>query len=198
MSISRSKILFVTLSCVVYFVCGCSKAPIAELDAAKAAIQGAKDVEANIYMARNFENLENAMKTIEDDMAKEQSKFFLQRKYKRITEMLKQTTALANEIKADAPKAKADATEQVKGNLNLVKGFLEETAGDIKKGSRGKDKAVIEELKNDLKNAESIADRAAKEFAAGDIIGASKSFTEVQGLIKKITDTLKPPKAEDM
>lgn len=197
MCILKRRIFFVTFSCISFLVCGCSKAPDKEFAEAKAAMEAAKEVEADIYMSRNFENLENALKTAQEDIAVENAKFILNRKYKRITEVLKKTTELAIEIKNDAPKIKAEITAQVKENLGLVKGMLEETANDIKKGSRGKDKALIEELKADLNGADSAATLAAKEYDSGNVLGASKNLDEVQRLIKKITDTLKPPKSDE-
>ena len=197
MCILKRRIFFVAVSCISFLVCGCSKAPDKELAEAKAAIEAAKEVEADIYMSRNFENLENALKTAQEDIAVENAKFILNRKYKRITEVLKKTTELALEIKNDAPKVKAEIIAQVEENLGLVKGMLEETANDIKKGSRGKDKALIEELKADLNGGDSAATLAAKEYDSGNVLGASGNLDEVQRLIKKITDTLKPPKSDE-
>ena len=197
-SFSRKVNLIIAGTCIISFFPGCSKAPDAELAAARAALKAAQDVEADKYMSRNFENLQKAMQAAETEIAKQNSSSFLKRKYKRSTQQLIKITELATEIKNEAPKAKEAITAQVKENLGLVKGILQETANDIKKASRGKEKSVIEELKADLSAADSAAVRAVAAFASGNILTASEDLDNVQSLIKKITDTLKPSTEETM
>lgn len=188
--------LIIAGTCVAFLFAGCAKAPEAELAAARAAVKAAKDAEADKYMARNYENLQKAMKMAEDGIANQMTKFPLSRKYKNVTEILEKTTTLANELTAEAPKIKAEMTAQVKENLGLVDGMLKATAKDIKRHRRKKDKAIIKELEVDLQNADSAAVSAKKAFEAGDIFGARDDLNDVQAFINKITGTLKPPKEE--
>ncbi len=197
-SLKRTVTVIVAGTCILSSLSGCSKKPDAELAAAKAAIQAAKDAGADIYMSKNYQNIQKAFENAELEIAKQESKFVMNRKYKQATELLKKTASLATEIAGEAPKVKEAAISQVKENLGLVDGMLKETAADIKKCARKKDKAVIEELKADLANAEAAASRAATEFKGGDALKASESLNEVQMYIKKITDTLKPPKEPEM
>lgn len=197
-SLKRTATVIIAGTCLLSSLTGCSKKPDAELAAAKAAVQAAKDAGAEIYMSKNYQNIQKALENAELEIAKQDSKFVMNRKYKRATELLTKTASLANEIAGEAPKLKEAAIAQVKDNLAVVDGMLKETANDIKKCARQKDKAVIEELKADLTNAEAAAARASSEFNGGDAIKAAESLNEVQALIKKITDTLKPPKEADM
>ena len=143
--------LIIAVSCVAYLFSGCAKAPDEELAKAKAAIKAAQDVEADKYMAKNFQNLQKALETAESEIANQQKRFILTRKYKRVTEMLEKTAQLATEITNEAPKVKAEMVTQVKENLGLTEGMLKETANDIKKAKRKQDKSVIEQLKEILK-----------------------------------------------
>lgn len=181
---------------IAYFLSGCAKAPDAELAAAQNAVKAAQAVEADKYMSRNFQNVQKALQMAEAEIANQKKAFFMTRKYKRVTEMLEKTTTLANEITAEAPKIKAEMVAQVKENLGLVKGMLAETANDIKKAPRTFNKDVIAELKGYLSSADSAAVMAADKFKAGDVLGASEHLSEVQGLMKRITDTLKPKTEE--
>lgn len=189
--------LIIAGTCFVYLFSGCSKEPTTELNAAKAAIKAAQDVEADKYMAKNFQNLNNALAKAEEEIAVQKKSFFLTRKYKRITEMLKKTEELATEITKEAPKKKEEILTQVKENLGLVKGMLRETADDIKKSARKQDKAVIEELKGYLSEADSAAALANANFKAGEVLKASENLETVQMLINKITGTLKPKSEEE-
>lgn len=182
--------------CMAFLFSGCAKAPFEELAAAKAAIQKAKDAEADKYMVNNFKNLEKALKMAEDAIVNQQSKFFMTRKYKNVTDMLQKTVTLANDIAADAPKKKAEMVDMLKGNIGLVDGMLEATAKDIKKNRRKKDKAVIEELDGYLTEADSAAVKAKAAYASADYFTAKDKLEDVQMYINKITSTLKPPKEE--
>ena len=188
--------LIIAGTCVAFLFAGCAKAPFEELAAAKAAIQAAKDAEADKYMANNFKNLEKALKMAEDGIVNQQSKFFMTRKYKNVTEMLEKTVTLAKEIAAEAPKKKAETLEMIKGNIDLVDGMLTATAKDIKKNRRKKDKATIEELEGYLTEADSAAAQAKAAYASGDYFTAKDKLEYFQLYINKVTDALKPPKEE--
>lgn len=189
--------LIIAGTCLCYLFTGCAKAPDAELAAAKAALQAAMDAEADKYMAKNFQNVKTAVESAEAEIAKQKQAFFLTRKYTRVTKTLKTVTEVATEIAKDAPEAKKNVIAQVKENLDLSKTMLKETAADIKKVSKKKDKSIIEAVTADLNTADSIARLAATEFDSGDIIKAEKSLGNVQVYIKRITDQLNK-KPEDM
>jgi mannose/fructose/N-acetylgalactosamine-specific phosphotransferase system component IIB len=189
---SRKVNLIVAGMCVAFLLCGCQKAPDAELAEAKAALKAAQDVEADKYMSKNFQNVQRVIEEAEKEIAKQKSAFILTRKYTRVTKLLKNATDIAKEITADAPKAKENIIAQVKENLTLAKNMLKETEEDLKKASKLKDKKkMVPELRVDLSAADSIAIRAAVEFEAGEVLKAAESLDNVQALIKKITDQLK-------
>lgn len=193
----RKVTMIIAGSCFLYMFTGCVKAPDQELAAAKAAVQAAQDAEADKYCANNFKNVKKAMDAAEAEIARQQSKF-MGRKYTIAKKYLQNATQIANEIKVEAPKIKEEMVSTTKENLAIVKSMLKETADDIKKASRLKDKNIITELKADLSAADSAAVSAAAEFNTGNIHGAVEKLAEVQAYIKKITDTLKPPSEEPM
>ncbi len=188
---SRKLTLIIAGTCVVYLFSGCAKAPDAELAAAKAALKAAQDAEADKYMAKNFQNIQKVVEEAEKEINKQKASFILTRKYTRVTKLLTNATTIAKEITGEAPKAKENIVAQVKENLTLSKSMLAETAEDIKKASRSKDKKkLVPDLKAVLSSADSTAARAAAEYEAGDVLKASESLANVQTLIKQITDQL--------
>ncbi len=191
---SRKVNLIIAGTCVAYLFCGCAKAPDAELAAAKAALKAAQDVEADKFMAKNFQNVQKVVEEAEKEIAKQKSEFFLTRKYTRVTKLLETATEITKEITADAPKAKENIVAQVKENLALTKTMVRDTENDLKKASKLKNrKSLVPDLKIELRAADSIATLAAAEFEAGDVLKASKSLDEFQAQIKRITDLLKGP-----
>lgn len=174
----------------MYLFSGCAKAPDQELADAKAAIKAAQEMEADKYMAKNFQNLLKALETAEAELSHQKNTFFIARKYTRALKLLKNTTALANDIKKETPRAKELMASTVKENIPIVKDMLKLTANNIKKASRFKEKHIISGLKAELASADSITARAVADFEAGNILGASEDLTSVQITIKKIMDIL--------
>jgi hypothetical protein len=80
----------ITLSCIICgLLSGCAKAPDKELAEAKAAIKAAMDVEADKYMAKNFQNVLKGLEAAEAEIAKQKNSFFLSRNYTSATQLLK-------------------------------------------------------------------------------------------------------------
>ncbi len=180
----------VAITCVVCFFSGCAKAPDEELARAKAALKAALEVEADKYMAKNFQNLQKALDSAEAEIAKQKSSFFLSRKYTRATQLLKNTTALAIELKKEAPRAKVEMEETVRNNLSLAGELVKITSNNIRKSSAFKNKHLITALKTELKTADSIAGCASADYKAGNILGASNNLSRFQELITKISDQI--------
>jgi len=191
--------LIIAGTAVACFFGGCAKAPDAKLAEAKSALQAAKDAEADKYITSNYENMTKAIANAEEEIAVQKKGFILTRKYKRINEMLDKTIAYCKDLAEKAPQTKATIAGEVKENLGLVDGMLKETANDITKAARKrkrKEKALFEELDGDLAKAKSMAADARTKFDSGNILEARSDLGEVQGLMKKITDSLNPPKQQ--
>lgn len=182
--------LIIAGTCILYLFSGCAKAPDTELAAAKAALKAALDVEADKYMSKNFQNVQKALESAETEIAVQNTSFFLTRNYKRAIQLLNNATTLATEIKNEAPRVKEETVAQVKENLVSAKKMLKETAGDIKKAKRSREKKVIDEMNTYLNSADSAVIKATAEFDAGNVLGASEKLGNVERLIKKITDKL--------
>lgn len=183
----RFKVFKIILvSCIFYTFSGCAKAPDAELAAAKAAIKAAQDVEADKYMAKNFQNILKALEEAETEIARQKRSFFISRKYTKAIQLLKKTTTLATEIKNETPRAKEEMAATVKNNIPIVRDMLKLTAGNIKKASKFKDKYIIAGLKADLNSADSITAQAAADLEAGNLLSASERLSNVQITIQKI------------
>ncbi len=182
--------LLALLLSLIYFSFGCSKAPHEELNSAKAAVEAARDMEADKYLANNFQNLLKALEAAEKEIAKQKKTFFVSRKYSGAKQLLRKTTDLALELKNEAPRAKKEMADVVEENLPIVRDLLKLTDNNIKKASRFKSRQIIAALKSDLSSAESITDSAVADFEAGNIFKASRRLDTVQITVTKITDIL--------
>jgi len=182
--------------CIFVAVTGCSKAPDAELAAAKAAAQAARDVEADKYMPKNFQNVEKALAAAQEELAKQSKVFIMNRKYKRARILLTNVTQLATQITADAPGAKADLKTQVGEGLTSVQQMSKETRDYVKKAVRTKGKDAVKQMLADLDTADSALARASAEFAAGKIPDAWQNLGSAQELLRNIFSQFKTEGAE--
>lgn len=185
----RNRII--AISCIFCgLLSGCAKAPDKELVETKAAIKAAMDVEADKYMAKNFQNVLKGLETAEAEIAKQKKSFFLSRKYTNASQLLKKTTVLAKEITSEAPRAKQNMTETVRNNLSLSDELIRITSNNIRKSSAYKNKYLIAALKADLKTAEGAAASAEAALKEGDILTASNHMNNFQNLITQIMEKI--------
>lgn len=195
--LKRSIGLFSALALTVSLFSGCAKAPDAQLEAAKTAINAAKEAQADKYMANNYKNLLKALEASEAEIEKQNQAAFFARNYKTATTMLEKTTSLAQDITKEAPQAKERFIALVKENIPIAKENLAISAKSISNVAKTKDKAVIEQLKAELSAADTTLAAAVKDSEAGDFLSASARIDSIQATVKFITETLKP-KEEQM
>lgn len=197
LSLKRSVCLLFAFTLTISLLSGCAKAPDAELEAAKAAIKAAQDVEADKYMAKNFQNILKALETSEAEIEKQNQTFFISRKYKTAITMLKKIKSVADELTAEAPKAKSDLIALVNENIPIAKENLVTSRKSVANAAKSKDKkAIVEELNAELSAADAILAAAIRDFESGDFLSASAGLTSVQSAVNKVTTTLKPKEDE--
>ncbi len=171
-------------------IAGCTKAPDEELAAAQAAVKKAEDAEADKYMPNNFQNLQKAMTAAESEIALQNSKIAFSRNYTKAKVLLNNVIDLAKQITTDAPAAKEEMRKQVEAGLASAQKKVKETRVDIKKTPKSMGKKALEQMSADLNEADKIIKQAQSDFDSGNIIEAGKKLSEVQRLLKRISDKL--------
>src|SRR4030042_4119823 len=106
----KSLLTFVAVVLVMAFMVGCAKPPQADLDAAKAALEAAKAVGADRYVANIFNAAQDSLNAASTEIEAQNSKFALGRNYKKAQALLAAVTRLANEAKDKTE----DGKEEVK------------------------------------------------------------------------------------
>ena len=112
----KMKIVMPVLFVGLAMVMGCAKPPQVEMDAAKASIQAASDAGAADYAAASLRDAQNAVASLDAEVAAQTKKFALMRSYK-------QAATLAAQAKAAGEKAAADAAagkERTKGEAEAL------------------------------------------------------------------------------
>ena len=156
--------LVVTALSLAVVLSSCGKAPQAEIDAANAAIEAAKAIGADVYVAEDFAALQDSMKAVNEEVEAQNAKLF--KNFNKVKEQLVVVTQLADETKAKAETRKAEVKAEVEALQVEVADLLAQNNELIAKAPKGKEgAAALEAIKSD-----------------NELIAAS--LTEVAGLVE--------------
>jgi hypothetical protein len=185
------RVSLAVLALMLLALIGCSKAPEAEMQAAKTAMDAAKAAEAELYapdayrVANDTLNAANAAKTEQD------SKFALFRSYGKSKEMFVRAQALSSKASSDAAAEKERVKQEVMALMTQVKAAMDTANIAVEKAPKGKDtKAEIEMIKTDLAALTPLYAQAEADFNAGKYLTAKTEFEQVMQKAKAITDEI--------
>lgn len=158
--------LVVATVAAVALMTSCGKVPQANIDAANAAIDSAKTVQADIYLPAEFAALNDSMSVIMQGVEAQSSKLF--KNYKTTKAQADALAVLANQVIANAAVKKEEVKKEAEGLLAEVKTLLTDAQGLVKKAPTGKEgKAVLEEIKGELAVIETSINDAQTLFDGG-------------------------------
>jgi len=184
----RMLYFLVGIGSIVMLTTSCAKMPQEELDAANAAMEAAKSVEANRYLAADFNAVQDSMNKAMTMIETQKSKFSLFRSYKDAKALLAEVTTMAGKLKEDAIVKKEEVKNEVQTTLTEVKGLVDEVKKLITKAPRGKaGKAALEAIQTDLAGVEATLTEVETLVTNGDYLTASEKVNAA----KEKTNSLK-------
>jgi hypothetical protein len=161
------------LALMVVLATGCAKLPQAELDAAKASLEAAKLVEANRYLATEFNVLQDSLNAATVAVEAEKSKSFLSRDYDAITEQLVKISADAEILKTNVEERKAQVRAEVQESLVALTSLIVEDKALLVKAPKGKEgKAALEAIQTDITVIEASVNEINTLVSNGDYLTA--------------------------
>ena len=159
----------------------CKPAPNAELEAAQVAIDSARAIEADRYLAMEFTALNDSLTAAATAIEAESAKPFGERDFATIRTKLETIAAEATTLKANTEVRKAEVRTQVEGLLvelgNLVVANKEALAA-VRVTPRNQ--ATVEGLQNEITVIESAITEINTLVANGDYLTALEKATESQ------------------
>lgn len=172
-------------------VSGCAKAPQEAVDAAKAALETAKQAEADRYLADEFKAAQDSLNAALAEIETQNSKFALTRNYDKAAKLLEAATSLANsansKVAAKKDEVKAQA-EQLMGDLQ--KGLTDAKAL-LKKAPKGKEgREALEAIQSELTTVETSLTEVTTLLTNGDFLSAKDKLTAGLQKVQQITDEL--------
>lgn len=149
----------------------CQKYPQAEVDAANAAVEAAKAAQANLYVAPEFNALQDSLNTVLASVEKEKSKLF--KNYKDEVKKLTATSEMAKNVAANAVSKKEQMKQEVTATLGEIATLMASNKEMLAKAPKGKEgKAAMEAIQADLTSIETQVGEVNNKFASDDIINA--------------------------
>jgi len=187
------KILFQisTVLLMAVLVIGCAKAPKAELAAANAAIDSAKVVETNRYLATEFNALQDSLNAVNVAVEAQKSKLFFSRDYKSINEKLVVITSEIGALKAKTEERKAQVRTEVQDTLNVLNGLILKDKALLAKAPKGKEgKAALEAIQNDITVLDASVTEINTLITNGDYLTAQDKTTAAKVKAEAIKEEL--------
>ena len=181
----------IMMFCLVVLLASCASVPQVDIDAAKAAVQAAKDAQADKYAAAALQSADDLINQINAEVETQNAKFALFRNYDKVKELINQAKAAGDKAKADAIAGKEAAKKDAEASLAAAQAAIVAAKEILPKAPKGKDtKAEIEAMTADVAGMETaVADVQAQiskeEFL--DAAAKAKSIKEkADGIVAQV------------
>ncbi|HBG24269.1 MAG: hypothetical protein A2X17_08200 [Bacteroidetes bacterium GWF2_41_61] len=186
------KVTFLSaLVLMIVLATGCAKLPQAELDAATAALDSAKVVEANRYLADEFNALQDSLNSANVEIEAQKSKLFISRNYKAITEKLVNITTSVEGLKVRAEERKIQVRTEVQDTLVVLNELILEDKALLAKAPKGKEgKAALEAIMNDITVLEASVAEINTLITNGDYLTAQDKTNASKAKAEAIKEEL--------
>jgi hypothetical protein len=163
---------------MVVMMVSCSQAPQVEMDAANAALETAKTVEADRYLAAEFTALNDSLAVVVSAVEAEKEKSASARNFKPLAEKLNAITTSAEELAARTETVKAETRDQVQNEVAAVTLLLDNTKvalGKIVKNRKNADQ--LDEFANQITVIEATLLEVNTLITNGDYLTALEKIT---------------------
>ncbi len=175
----------------------CAKAPQAEIDAAKAALETAKTAQANLYVEADFLAVQDSLNAVMVEIEAQSSKLF--KSYGKSKEKLVTITAQATDLLAKTEARKEQIKVEVAAAEAEANALIAENTALVAKAPRGKEgREAIEAIKLDLTSITTSVGEVQGLVASGDLLGAQtkvnaakQKATEINTELKAVLDKAK-------
>lgn len=171
LTMKKKLMLVVTALSIAVLFSSCGKAPQAEIDAANAAIEAAKAVGADVYVAEDFAALQDSMNAVNENVEAQNAKLF--KNFSKVTEQLVVVNQMAVETQAKAETRKAEVKLEIEALQAEVSSILLENNDLVAKAPKGKEgAAALEAIKSDISLIETSVGEVATLVANDNLIPA--------------------------
>jgi hypothetical protein len=175
------------LAGVMLLAIGCSKKPEMEIAAAGAAMTAAETAEAQDYAPAALQTVRDTMTAAQQELATQDAKMALMRKYDRAKELYITAARLAEEAGTQAQMEKERIRAEVEAELVSTRAAVDALTAKIAAAPKGKDnKADLELMKAEAASMVASLDEAAGLQTAGKYLQAQSKVKAVSTRVGEI------------
>jgi hypothetical protein len=195
------KYFFLALGLILALalVSGCAKAPQQAVDAAKVALDAAKQAEADRYLSGEFKAAQDSLSAALAEIETQNSKFALTRNYDKAAKLLEAATTLANNITSQVDVKKEEVKAEAQQLFIDLQNGLTEAKGLLKKAPKGKEgKEVLEAIQGELTTVENSLVEVTTLMNNSDFMGAKDKLMAGLQKVNQIKEELAQAIAKKM
>ena len=179
----------------LFFIAGCSKQPLQEINAAKTAVDSIISEGAEKYLPDDAKKLNDNLNKTMDEVKAQDEKIF--KNYSKAKEMLVNVKAEAEAINSKLPAKKEEAKKDAIAVIEAAKAAMDETKALLAKGSRGKGPdAANETISADIKDLEDSFKELQVQIEREDYLTIASKAGEIRNKASELSTLLKQPPAK--
>jgi hypothetical protein len=171
---------------------GCAKEPTEQMNAAKAALDNVKAVEADRYVPEEYSALQDSLNAALAMIEQQNSKFALTRNYDKAKKALDDVVTMSDQTRQNAVTSKDETRTEVQQTLAEVNAALQESKDLIAAAPKGKEgRAALAEIQNELTVVESSMNEVTVLINNGDYLTARDKANAGLTKVQSLNDELK-------
>jgi len=192
------KRILVTLPILALLIlAGCSKAPVAEIQTADAAIQKAATAEAETYAPEAYRIASDTLNAAKAAKAEQDGKFALFRSYGKSKALFVSAAALADKAAQAAEAEKERMRQELMGKMTQAEELMAAAATALETAPKGKGtKADIELIKSDLASVKNAYTQVKADIDAGRYMVVKSKLETLMAQTNNIIAEIEAAKAK--
>jgi len=180
---------------VIFLIAGCSRQPLQEINAAKAAVDFVISEGAEKYLPDDAKKLNDNLNKAMDEVKVQDAKIF--KNYGKAKEMLVNVKAEAEAINSKLPAKKEEAKKGAFAAIEAANTAMDETKALLAKGLKGKDPdAANETISADIKNLEDSLKELQVHIDREDYMTIASKAGEIRNKASELSTLLKQPQGK--
>ena len=179
---------------IIFHLVGCGSPPQDQINTAQAALEAAKNAEADRYVPDKYGAAKNALDGAMAEVKKQDSKLMF-KNFDQAATMLGNATNLAKDAESSAATRKQEIQQQLPQMIEDLNAAIMEVKRLIRRAPRTKESLMaLQSIRADVQALENIPEQANSAIAGGDFITAynqvNSALSKANGLIDELNQAI--------
>jgi hypothetical protein len=175
----KKNFVFIPIVAFALIMSSCAKAPQAEMDAAKVAVEQAKMAQADVFLVSEFNALQDSINKATAEIETQKSKIF--GNFSSAKQTLANVTAQANALAEATEIRKEEVKNEIAAAQAEIETLMYENNRLVELAPKGKEgKEAIEAIKSDLESINTSSPEIKALLESNDLIAAQTKANAVR------------------